>query len=333
MGQAARERAGAFIDWQGFGVAPAAVEAFRAVARERAAGLAAAYARLWRKVTGRVGKPPWAAPWPMAWTAPLPWGAAGGLAIAGLGRLDPRLGRRARALWLRRRVRRLPGPSALCASLTQASAAGPLAQVAYDGSLEAAVTLAHELGHAALTTDGWFGPSLPWPPRAAAEAGAFLAEHAFRAGLARRDARRAIARSAEDALSLLVRHPARDALEQAAAAGEEPKAAWAAAAQAYAPAHAWAEAPAPLTPRALQTPGATLVYAQAHAVALLVFARLEADRAARRGFAEWVDLGPCATLEALAALADLQLAGRAPYHRAYDLAEAALNAAAQRELT
>lgn len=302
------------------GLDPQIAAAFRAVSRERAPGLAAAYGRLWRKVTGRIGKAPWGAPWPESWARPLGWRQAATLAFRGLGDLDPRLAGRARALWLRRRVRRLTGAPQLCAGRTSLRPLGPLAQVQFDGSAAAGVTLAHELGHAAMMARGWFGGGAPTSCRAGAEAGAFLAEHAFRTVLAAADSRAGAGRWAEDHLALLVRHPARDALEAATAAGIAPEQAWPELAAAYAPALAWA----PLTPAAGSQPGLTLTYAVAYAVGLVV-----SRSDARGSLGAWIDLGPDATLEALALLADLPLRDVRGYHRAFDLAEADLAQAAR----
>jgi len=325
MGQAERAFAPTRSSTAAYGLDGAAAAAFAAVARERAPGLAAAYGRLWRKATGRIGKAPWGAPWPERWARPLGWGHAARLAFGGLGALDPRLAGRARALWWRRRVRRAAGPPPRCEATdtpgwAQAEAGGPLVRVRFDGSAQAAVTLAHELGHGAFMMRGWFGPSVAPPSRIAAETGAFLAEHAFRTAWAAEDPTAGAGRWAEDHLALLVRHPVRAAWEEAGAAGADPAEAWPALANAYAPALAWAP-----TPPALGSPAAlTLIYAAAYALAL-------AASRAGAALSAWVDLGPCATLEALALLADLPLEEKRSYYRAYDLAEADLNHAARLE--
>lgn len=327
MAQAERAPVLGPADGGRWGLDPKAAAAFRAVARERGPGLAAAYGRLWRKATGRIGKAPWGAPWPETWTKSFTWREAGRQARLSLGDLDARLAGRAQALWLRRRVRRQEGAPAGCAGLTRLQPLGPLAVVAFDGSPSSAVNLAHELGHAAFLARGWFSAGDPPQCRAGAEAGAFLAEHAFRTRLCAHNPRAGASRWAEDHLALLVRHAARDALETALVQGAPLGEAWPALAGVYAPALAWAPIPPVVSGDSLAAPGLPVLYAVAYAVTLAAWR----NEAARARLPTWVDLGPHATLEALALLADLPLHSGRSYQLAFDLAEADLAAFARLE--
>ena len=79
------------------GVDPGAAKAFRTVAARRAPELAAAYAALFRAAYTKEGlsalPPRWRAPWPPSWQDQLSWGRTKALAIAGVRRVHPALGR------------------------------------------------------------------------------------------------------------------------------------------------------------------------------------------------------------------------------------------------
>ena len=197
------------------GVDAGSAEAFRAVAAQRGPELARAYAALFRTAYTAEGlsalPPRWRAPWPASWQDTLSWKRTKALAAAGVRRVHPALGRTADAIVGLGRVivsTRVPPH-------TRPSRFGPpRVTTRFDGTSEAPLVLAHELGHAAQMAGRRFGPSRPPPLLAASELAAHVAERGFHAVYA--DAghpRAAAARAAEDHLVMLVRHPARDALE------------------------------------------------------------------------------------------------------------------------
>ena len=298
------------------GVPAAAAAAFRAVAAARAPDLARAHAALYRAAYAGAGlgslPPRWRAPWPEAWRERIDWPRARRLAVAGLKAVHPELGRRARAVVAmgRARIAQREAPH------TRRSRFGPPhVFVRFDGTSETALMLAHELGHAAQMSLHAWGPSRPPPPLVDSEIAAHVAERGFHSVYAAAGApRAAAARLAEDLLAMLVRHPARDALEQDA------RDAWPDIAARYAPGHAWAADPPPLTARALAEPLSTLAYAMAASVAVALSARLVREPALAERYLAWVSAGPHARFDAAAALLGLAPDDPALYMSAYDVA-------------
>lgn len=299
---------------EAIGVGEAAAAAFRAVAARRAADLARAHASLFRAAFDRAGlaalPPRWRAGWPAGWTERLSWRQTTTLAAAALARVHPRLGNDAQRLLRLGRVRRLTDAP----PQTHHSRLGPpRVTTRYDGLGESPLILAHELGHAAQMSDGAFGCRPP-PPMAAAEVAAHVAERAFHAvHAATAPARVAAARVADDLLAMMVRHPARDELEQ------EPDA-WSRIAARYAPDHAWSGDAPPLTARALAEPFSTLGYAMAATLATLLFDRLDRDARLRDAYLDWVRAGPAARFEDAAALLGARADDPALYEAAYEAA-------------
>jgi oligoendopeptidase F len=304
----ARERLAAI------GVPEAAAEAFRAVALTRAPPLARAYAELHAAAytsSGLASLPPrWRAPWPQSWQEAIDWPKARRLAVAGLFGVHPELGRRARSVVAMGRARIAQD----LAPHTRPSRFGPpRVFVRFDGASETPLVLAHELGHATQMSLRAWGPSQPPPLLAGSEVAAHVAERGFHAIYAREGSpRAAAARVADDMLAMLVRHPARDALE---AGGD-----WPDICAKFAPGHAWAADPPPLTARARAEPLSTLGYAMAAAMAIALHARLARDPALRDAYLRWVRAGPKARFEDAAALLGLAADDPALYICAYDAA-------------
>jgi hypothetical protein len=300
---------------EALGLDEAAAAAFRRVAASRAPEVSRSYADLFTaafRSEGLEALPPrWRSPWPAPWREALSWRRARNLAVAAVQRVHPALGKRACAVVKLGRVR----ISRTAAPLTTPARFGPpRVTTCFDGGAEGALILAHELGHAAQMSVRPLGPSRPAPPMAAAEVAALVTERAFHAVY--REAghlRAATARMADDHLALLVRHPARDALE---ATPQE----WTAIAQRYAPGLAWTADPPPLTPRARAEPLSTLGYAMAAACATALFARMEDDEALRRAYLAWMDAGPAARFEDACALIGARADDPALYEAAYDVA-------------
>lgn len=297
------------------GVDEPAVAAFRAVAAARAPELARAHAALFRAAylgEGIAALPPrWRAPWPLRWRETMTWRRTQTLAVAAVTRVHPRLGRHADAVVRLGRVR----ISATASPHTQRARFGPPRVVTrFDATSEAPLILAHELGHAAQMSVRPLGPSRPPPPMAAAELAAHVAERAFHAVYAEAgNPRAAAARCAEDMLAMLVRHPARDALESAPDD-------WSAIARRFAPDHAWAGDAPPLTARARAEPLSTLGYAMAATLATVLFARMEGDAGVRDAYLDWVRAGPDARFTDAAALLGARADDPALYDAAYDVA-------------
>ncbi len=297
------------------GVDEAAAAAFRSVAVRRAPLLAGAYAALFRAAFVRDGlaalPPRWRTAWPHGWSETLTWPRTQALAVAALARVHPDLGRNARAMVRLRRIR----ASATASPQTRAARLGPpLVVTRFDATSESPLILAHELGHAAQMAVRPLGPSRPPPPMAAAELAAHVAERAFHAVYAEDGPpRAAAARLADDLLAMLVRHPARDALEA------EPDA-WGPIARRYAPDLAWAGDAPPLTARARAEPLSTLGYAMAATLATTLFARMEGDARVRGAYVNWVRAGPDARFADAAALLGARADDPALYDAAYDVA-------------
>ena len=304
----ARERLAAI------GVPEGAAEAFRAVAQTRAPLLAQAYAEFhhaaWTS-SGLATLPPrWRAPWPDSWKEAIAWPEARRLAVASLHAVHPELGRRARSIIAMGRARIAQD----LAPHTRPSRFGPPhVFVRFDGGSETPLVLAHELGHATQMARRAWGPSRPPPLLAGSEVAAHVAERGFHAVYAREGSPRAAAgRVADDLLAMLVRHPARDALE---AGGD-----WSDICAMFARGHAWAADPPPLTARARSEPLSTLGYAMAAAVAIALHARLALDPTLRNAYLKWVGVGPKARFEDAAALLGLAADDPALYICAYDTA-------------
>ncbi len=301
------------------GVDAGAAEAFRAVAAARAPELARAYAALFSAAYTAEGlsalPPRWRAAWPAAWREPISWKRTKALAVAGLRRVHPALGRNAEAVvGLGRAL-----ISTRVAPHTRASRFGPpWVTTRFDGASEAPLVLAHELGHAAQMAQHRYGPSQPPPLLAPSELAAHVAERGFHAVYA--DAghpRAAAARVAEDLLVMLVRHPARDALENAEVGGGET---WGQISARYAPGHAWSADAPPLTTRAIAEPLSTLGYAMAATLATALFARIDQDAMFANAYLKWMRAGPDARFEDAAALLGLRADDPALYEAAYDAA-------------
>lgn len=298
------------------GCDPVAAAAFRMVAARRAPALAQAYAEALSAAYAReslaILPPRWNTAWPESWRARLDWGLAQQLGVHALRALHPAFGRTARAIQLMGRIVR----SDAIPPQTQANRIGPpTIFVGTDASTESAMMIAHELGHAVQMSAGPLGPSRLPPRLAAAELAAHVAERALHRLLPKRlPARPAAARIAGDLLVMLVRHPARDELEQASTE------AWPAIALAYAPGHAWAGDSAPLTERALEEPLSTLVYAMSAAAAIVVEDALDRSPALKQDYYSWVRQGPEARFAEAAQFAAFASSDPAFYERAYDLA-------------
>lgn len=296
------------------GVPAAAAEAFRAVAAARAPGLARAYAELHRAAFAAEGARSlpqrWRAPWPESWREAIDWRRARTLAVAALQQVHPKLGGRARVVVGMGRAHIVQGGT----PHTRPSRFGPPhVFVRFDGASETPLVLAHELGHAAQMSLRAWGPSRPPPKLAGSEVAAHVAERGFHTVYKRDgDPRAAAARIAEDLLALLVRHPARDALECGGV--------WSETAAAFAPGHAWAADPPPLTPRARAEPLSTLGYAMAAAVAIALHSRMEHEPGLRDAYLQWVRTGPRARFEDAAALLGLAADDPTLYMCAYDVA-------------
>jgi hypothetical protein len=324
MGQVSPKISDRVNDWPDarLGVSASAAAAFRAVAARRAPGLAQLYAETF---TGAylaggvaIAPPAWPTRWPEAWVTRLSWRDAKALSVEALASVHPHLGARAGALIAMGRAL----SAAPHGAFAKPSRFGPpWVRVAFDGSSEAAVTLAHELGHAAQMWGGLTGASRPAPAVAAAETAAHVAECSFhdvftvwagpRAGFARR---------ADDVVAMLVRHPARDALEQAGLS------AWGAIAAAYAPGLDWAGGTPPLTARGMAEPGTTLAYAMAAALALVVAETLTIDPAFKDTYLAWNDGAERANIDTLCAALGHTPESLPLWERGYDLAARALHA-------
>ncbi|MDX2234992.1 MAG: hypothetical protein NW200_10905 [Hyphomonadaceae bacterium] len=301
--------------WDAIGVEEAAGAAFRRVAAARAPALARAHADLFAAAYAGVGAaslpPRWRAPWPQPWRDALTWRRTKTLAVAAVARVHPALGRTAEAVVRLGRVR----AAARQTPQTQACRLGPPRVITtFDATSQSPLILAHELGHAAQMAVRPLGPSRPPPPMAAAELAAHVAERAFHAVYAEAGPpRAAAARMAEDLLAMLVRHPARDALEQTPEA-------WGQIAAGYAPGHAWSGDPPPLTPRAQAEPLSTLAYAMAATLATALFARMEGDARLRDAYLDWVRAGPDARFDEAVALMGARADDPGLYEAAYDVA-------------
>jgi len=304
----ARERLAAI------GVPATAAEAFRAVALVRAPQVARAYAEVHNAAFAAEGvaslPPRWRAPWPESWREAIDWSRARKLAVAAVGQAHPDLGARARAVVAMGRARVAQD----LVPHTRPSRLGPPhVFVRFDGTSETPLMLAHELGHAAQMSLCAWGPSQPAPLLAGSETAAHVAERGFHTVYARLGApRAAAARVAEDLLAMLVRHPARDALECGGA--------WSDICMAYAPGLAWAADPPPFTARARAEPLSTLAYAMAAAVAIMLHHRIERERGLADAYLRWVRLGPQARFEDAAALLGLAADDPTLYMCAYDAA-------------
>ena len=194
----------------------------------------------------------------------------------------------------------------------------PRVTTRFDGTSEAPLVLAHELGHAAQMAGRRFGPSRPPPLLAASELAAHVAERGFHAVYA--DAghpRAAAARAAEDHLVMLVRHPARDALENTPVGDGET---WSQICVRYAPGHAWSGDAPPLTARALAEPLSTLGYAMAATLATALFARIDRDAHLAEAYLSWMRAGPAARFADAATLLGFRADDPAPYNAGYDAA-------------
>ncbi len=317
MGQTARKSPVGAPEWAVFGLEDAAAHSFRQAARERAPGLAAAYVRVWRRVSGRVGRAPWPAPWPGAFGATISWRRAGGLALAGLHRLDGALARRAGSAWLRGRARPLatlaPGQWNF-----QCRARGVSARIGFDGSLTSAAALAHAMWLIGHGTKGWLGPSAPPPVRAATEVGGAMARLAFADVLGETSTQNAQYLRAEMDLTYLVRMPALDVAQDLVDAGRDPLSAWKEAAGLFAPALAWAEANSLLEGAGVDAP---LVQAIGHASALYALNGTASPAAARGLFTAWGALGSGISLPHFSGLCGLALDSVASWRGVYDVAE------------
>lgn len=330
MGQPARKTAAIPPQWAIFGLNEAVIESFRQAARERAPGLAAAYGRRWRRVSGRVGRAPWPAPWPEDNQARISWKRAGSLALAALARLDRPLARRAAALWHRGRARPMAG---LAPGIwrVQHRPLGASVRMGFDASLASALALAPALWLAGQITSGWFGPSNPPPARAAIEAGGGMARLAALDQLAISQPLSAQHLLADTALTYLVRLPALDAAQRLCQGGRERALAWQEAASAYAPALAWAEAlpaswPCPADPPIVQAIGyACATHAHAGQAQKREAQKREVQgQSSLEGYASWSALGPAATLSNFALVSGLALESASSWRGVYDLAEQAL---------
>ena len=301
------------------GVSAAAAQAFRAVAAARAPELACAHANAFRSAYAREGvsalPPRWRAPWPATWREALTWRRAKALAVAGLRRVHPALGANAAMTIALGRVR----VSARVAPHTRPSRFGPARVVTrFDGTSEAPLILAHELGHAAQMAGRGIGASRAAPPLAASEVAAHVAERGFHAIYASAGhSRAAAARIAEDLLVMLVRHPARDALENGDPGDAD---AWTQICARYAPGHAWAADAPPLTARAIAEPLSTLGYAMAATLATALFAAIDRDAKLADAYLSWVRAGPAARFDAAAALIGFDVGDPALYNAGYDAA-------------
>lgn len=320
MGQPARKTTAIPSEWAIFGLNEAVIESFRQAARERAPGLAAAYGRRWRRVSGRVGRAPWPAPWPQGSQSLIGWKRAGPLALAALSRLDRPLARRAAALWYRGRARPMAGLAPGIWSV-QHRPLGASLRLGFDASLASASALAPALWLAGQITSGWFGPSNPPPIRAAIEAGGGVARLAALDHMAISLPLAAQYVQADTALTYLVRLPALDAALCLCQAGRDTAHAWKEAASAYAPALAWAEAlPAPW-PGPADPP---IMPAIGFAAATHARAGLAEGKIPQQGFAPWSALGPAATLSNFALVSGLALESASSWRGVYDMAEQAL---------
>jgi hypothetical protein len=284
------------------------------VAARRAPELAQAYAQTLAAAYAAEGlailPPRWGTAWPETWRARVEWPQSKQLAVDALGALHPAMGRVARAINLMGRIAQKFGPPTLI--------------VGFDTSTECAVTIAHELGHAVQMSGGPLGPSRHAPKLAAAELASHVAERALHRLLPQRmSPRAAAARIASDLLVMLVRHPARDDLEQSTIE------AWPAIAQAYAPGHAWGGDQAPLTERAAEEPLSTLVYALAASAAIVLEERLAESPDLKQAYHAWVRQGPEARFPDAAQLVSFASSDPAFYERAYDLAAAEMARAAE----
>lgn len=321
MGQSARKTRVEGDEWAVFGLEDSAIASFRSVARERAPGLAAAYGRRWRRVSGRVGRAPWPAPWPQEFGRLISWSHAGALALRALNRVDRPLGRRAAAVWHRGRVRPMtqlaPGVWRI-----QHRPMGASVRIGFDGSPASAAGLAQALWLAGQTTLGWFGPSMPAPPRAAAEAGGALAALAFAEALGLRDEPSAQRLSADAALAALVRLPAMDAALSLVGAGRDALSAWNEAAALFAPALAWGQSTASVCPEELEVP---LVQAIGYASAAITWRGLTEGDIAPAMISAWSATGPEASLAHFAAFSDLALESASSWRGVYDRAEEKLD--------
>ena len=320
MGQPVRKSAAIPPEWEIFGLSEAAVESFRQAARERAPGLAAAYGRRWRRVSGRVGRAPWPAPWPQDSQAMIGWKRAGALALAALSCLDRPLARRAAALWYRGRARPMAGLAPGIWRI-QHRPMGARVHMGFDASLASALALAPALWLAGQSSSGWFGPSNPPPMRAAIEAGAGLARLAALDQIALAWPLDAEYLLVDTALTYLVRLPALDAAQRLCQAGWDKAPAWQEAASAYAPALAWAE----MLPQMWPEPGdPPIVQAIGFASAAHARACQAKGQIPRQGFAPWSARGPSATLSNFALVAGLALESASSWRGVYDMAEQTL---------
>lgn len=299
------------------GLDAAIADAYRTVSARRAPLLALhyrrAFAHAYRLEGIDVAAPAWRTSWPASRQAPISWRQAKAMGAAAVDRVHPVLGARIAELIARGRA----APVAPGGACTKPCSFGPpWVSCAFDGGSEAAVTLAHEFGHAAQMWRGGGSTSQDAPVVTAAELAAHVAERAFHDVYAQcAGPNLALARAADDLLAMLVRHPARDALEQAGEAH------WPAIATAYAPGLDWAKGRAPLTARAAAAPGTTLAYGVAATVALVAYARLEHDAAFKNAYLTWNEGGPDARLEDLCSALGFKAHDPSLYEAGYDIAD------------
>jgi hypothetical protein len=301
-------------DWVRLGLAPDWVAAFTAVAARRASNLSQLYAQSLRKAYQSAGLAPpaslpWRTSWPAAFAGSIPKGAAMDCARAGLRDLHESLGLAADRLIKVGAVRRRGAHG----RTRMRPFAPPLIEAPSSDSPAAAVTLAHEFGHGVqmLTAAGFSRKS---PAFAPAEAAAQIAERAAYPHLRAQAGLAMAAQLREDLLAMLVRHPARAALETGGAQ-------WPEAAAAFAPALDWGEAPPPARP---SIPGALTAYGLSAALSWVAIDRLRQNSAMAERYAAWALSGPQAMVCDLAAILATELADPALYESAYDAADSAM---------
>lgn len=316
MAHGAAERREGPPPFGGLGLAAEWATAFRDAARRRAPRLAQLHAACLTSAYHAEGVEiaaiPWRARWPVRYLGSLTLPTAAACAIEGLAGVDRRLGAAATALWEAGVVTSRPGPAR-----TEVRLFGPpRVRLDYDGSIAAAITLAHELGHAVQMADG-AGRSRRGPPLAVGETAAQFAERVAEPKIEALQPWALAAQRRDDLLAMLVRHPARDALEQA---GFEPQA-WPLIAAGYAPSHRWGEGATPVTDAQRATPGSVLAYGLAAAVSVVLAARWRRAPEIGRLIGAWFLSGPTAQLDALEPLLPARLSDPLLYEHAYDLAE------------
>ena len=160
---------------------------------------------------------------------------------------------------------------------------------------------------------GLLGRSQAPPALAVAEAGAMVFERLMLARLRTYRPMPAFALTCDDALSMLVRHPARDAWAQT----EWAPGAWPAIAAQYAPDHDWSAVPA-ISAADAAAPERPLAYAVATALAAVLAPALARDLAMAQTFMDWMTAGEAATLGDLSPLLPAPLDDPALYEAAYE---------------